>query len=128
MSRLFHTTLALLIVATALPIAIAPRAAAQADTVRGETLFKQRCAMCHSLKGKGGKLGPDLTAVVGRKAGAGSFAYSPAMKASKIVWKPASLDTFLAAPMKMIPGSRMAIAVSKPEERKALIGYLAAAK
>lgn len=119
------TTLALATITAALPLVIASHATAQTDGKRGETLFKQRCAMCHSIAGKGGKLGPDLSSVVGRKAGAASFDYSPAMKASKIVWKPAALDTYLAAPMKMIPGSRMAIAVSKPDERRALIGYLA---
>ena len=128
MPRFLLASLALLSVAATLPLILAPDAAAQTDAARGETLFKQRCAMCHSVKGKGGKLGPDLTAVVGRKAGSGSFTYSPAMKASKVIWKPATLDAYLAAPMKMIPGTRMAIAVSKPDERAALIGYLAAAK
>lgn len=36
--------------------------AAQAES-RGEQLFKQKCTMCHVVKGKGGNIGPDLTRV-----------------------------------------------------------------
>lgn len=111
-----------------LPLLLPAGAAAQSAAPQGETLFKQRCAMCHTVKGKGGKLGPDLTGVMGRKAGSGAFAYSPAMKSSKIVWKPATIEPYLAAPTKLIPGSRMTISVSKPEDRKALVTYLGAAK
>ncbi len=32
-----------------------------ADVPHGRALFEQRCAVCHTLFGKGGKLGPDLT-------------------------------------------------------------------
>jgi cytochrome c len=106
------------------PVRAAPSAAGAAA---GETLFKQRCAMCHAVAGKGGKLGPDLAGVYGRKAGATTFRYSPAMKASKTVWNAATLDRYLAAPTKAIPGTRMVISVAKPTERKAIISYLAAA-
>lgn len=128
MKRLVIPSIAAAAALVALPLVAPDQAAAQTDAARGETLFKQRCAMCHSVKGKGGKLGPDLTGVTGRKAGSAAFAYSPAMKASKIVWKPATLETYLAAPTKLIPGSRMTISVSKPEERKALAVYLDSAK
>lgn len=104
------------------PVAAPPQAAAQ-----GDILFKQRCAMCHAVAGKGGKLGPDLTGVVGRKAGTTAYAYSPALKASKLVWTEKALDTFLIAPPKMIPGTRMSIAVSGPDDRQAIVSYLAAA-
>src|SRR6188768_162508 len=58
-----------------------------ADPVAGALVFK-KCAACHSLDptGKSG-LGPNLRGVVNRKAAAvPAFAYSPAMKASSIVW------------------------------------------
>jgi len=110
------------------PAPVLAQAAQQGDAARGATLFQQRCSMCHTLAGKGGRLGPDLTGVIGRKAGATSFNYSPAMKASKTIWNKAALDTYLAAPAKAIPGSRMVISVAKPDERKAIISYLAASK
>ena len=37
-------------------------AAKAGDTYKGETHFLQRCAGCHTLFQKGGKIGPDLTA------------------------------------------------------------------
>src|SRR4051794_16697380 len=39
--------------------------AAQAET-KGEEIFKQKCAMCHAIKGKGGSVGPELTKVSSR--------------------------------------------------------------
>ncbi|MEI6305968.1 MAG: c-type cytochrome [Deltaproteobacteria bacterium] len=35
--------------------------AAQAGT--GEQTFKEKCAMCHTVKGQGGKIGPELTKI-----------------------------------------------------------------
>jgi mono/diheme cytochrome c family protein len=37
-----------------------PAASAQAES-RGEQIFRQKCAMCHVVKGKGGQIGPELT-------------------------------------------------------------------
>ena len=39
--------------------------AAQADS-KGEQIFKQKCAMCHVVNGKGGVIGPELTKVASR--------------------------------------------------------------
>lgn len=39
--------------------------AAQAEGL-GEQIFQKKCAMCHSVKGKGGSLGPELTTVSAR--------------------------------------------------------------
>lgn len=36
--------------------------AAQAES-KGEPIFKQKCAMCHVVNGKGGKIGPDLSKI-----------------------------------------------------------------
>ena len=109
---------------------VAGVAAAQAEEPgpKGDVPFKQRCAMCHAIGGKGGKLGPDLKGVVGRKAGSAAFSYSPAMKSSKMVWSPATLEKYLAAPTRIVPGTRMVIAISKPEDRRAIIEHLATAK
>lgn len=96
------------------------------DAARGATLFSQRCAICHTVAGRGGKVGPDLTRVAGRTAASGGFAYSPALK--KLVWKwtPANLDTFLKNPAKVAPGTMMPVAVANPDDRKAIIAYLSA--
>lgn len=91
---------------------------------KGAALFQQRCAMCHMMNGKGGKIGPDLTGVGGRKAGSGSFSYSPALKQSAIIWNAQTLTTFLTAPSKFVPGTRMMISVPKPDDRKALADFL----
>jgi cytochrome c oxidase subunit 2 len=37
-------------------------ATAQAES-KGEQIFKQKCAMCHVVNGKGGKIGPELTKI-----------------------------------------------------------------
>lgn len=103
--------------------ALATPAAAQA--VNGETLFRQRCQSCHGTAGKPTPLAPDLAGVVGRKAGSTTFNHSPALKKSGVTWTRATLDTFLAAPMKMVPGTRMVISVPDAAQRKALVAYLA---
>lgn len=104
----------------------APVNAAQSDAPRGATLFKQRCATCHAISGTGGKMGPDLTGVAGRKAGSTDFAYSSAMKSSKTVWNERTLDAYLAAPRKAMPGTRMVISVANADDREAIVRYLMA--
>jgi len=39
--------------------------AAQAES-KGEQIVKQKCTMCHLVKGKGGAIGPELTKVSAR--------------------------------------------------------------
>jgi len=92
----------------------------------GATLFRQRCAACHTdIAGQPAKVGPNLSGVVGRKAATTTFAYSPALKASGLVWDRANLDRYLAAPAKAVPGTKMVIAVSNKAERDAIVTYLA---
>jgi cytochrome c len=91
----------------------------------GETLFRQRCSMCHSVVPSQPKtLGPVLSGVVGRKAASTAFNYSPALKASGLTWSKPNLDRFLTSPMRMVPGTRMVITVPDAAQRAALIGYL----
>jgi cytochrome c len=116
----------LLVLAAALPAATLAVAVSAAPAPNGETVFNQRCKACHSaVAGKPSPLGPNLAGVVGRKAGTQAFAYSPALKASGVVFTKPNLDKFLAAPAKMVPGTRMVIAVPDAAQRKALVEYLA---
>ncbi len=88
------------------------------------------CRACHSVD-KGGKngIGPNLNGVAGRQAAsAPGFNYSPALKGAKLRWDDQSLDTFLAAPAKKVPGTRMPIGTPDPAKRAAIIAYLKSLK
>jgi cytochrome c len=69
----------------------------------------QKCAICHSLNNGGAnRVGPNLFGIFGRKAGSfAGFNYSPAMKASGIVWDDETLAKFLRDPKDSLPGNRM---------------------
>jgi len=88
------------------------------------------CRACHSVD-KGGKngIGPNLNGVAGRQAAsAPGFNYSPALKGTKLRWDDQSLETFLAAPAKKVPGTRMPIGTPDPAKRAAIITYLKSLK
>lgn len=104
----------------------ATEGAADASATSGETLFR-RCAACHSVEAAGPqKLGPNLHGVFGRKAATlKAFRYSPAMAASGLTWDEATLDRFLAAPAKAVPGTKMSFSgLKEPAQRRAVIDYL----
>jgi len=113
-----------------LSIAVLLPALAQNVPANGETVFRQRCSACHSARvGQPNRVGPNLAGVVGRKAASGpAFNYSPALKASGLTWTRANLDRFLNSPARMVPGTRMAVALTDNAQRAALINYLAAQK
>ena len=86
------------------------------------------CAACHTrTPGAPHKFGPNLHNLIGRKAGtAEGFAYSPALRDSGIVWNAQTLDEYLAAPTRRVPGTRMTLATDDPSLRQAIIQYLSA--
>jgi cytochrome c len=96
---------------------------AQGNPKAGEAVYA-RCMGCHALEFN--RTGPKHCGVLGRRAGtAPSYEYSGAMKRSKIVWNERSLDRFLAAPTKVVPGTTMTYAgVPDAKDRADLIAYL----
>ena len=110
--------------------AITAAGAAQAagpagDAARGKTVFA-RCAACHDLNTGAVRMGPSLKGIIGRKAGAvANFGYSAGMKGKGVTWGPDTLDAFLIAPMKYVPGTRMAFpGLSNAQDRADVIAYL----
>jgi cytochrome c len=102
-----------------------PVLAAGADATRGETIY-ERCVACHSIDRN--RTGPKHCGLIGRRAGSlPDFEYSPAMRASGIVWNERTLDRFLAAPTKVVPGTSMGYAgIDDPRDRADLIAWLRA--
>lgn len=93
------------------------------DATRGEAIYS-RCLACHALAYD--RTGPRHCGLFGRRAGSvPGFAYSTAMKNSKIIWDEKTLNWFLTSPMTAIPGTAMGYAgIPDAQERADLIAYL----
>jgi len=96
-----------------------------ADVDAGKTDFK-KCALCHTTEAGKNKVGPSLFGVVGRKAASlDGYNYSEAMKKYDHDWDPKTLDSYLADPRAVVPGTKMIFPGIKDEkERQDVIGYL----
>jgi glucose/arabinose dehydrogenase/cytochrome c2 len=101
-----------------------------ADASLGKTLFTQRCAICHSAEpgDNGGAQGPSLIGVFNRPAASTAFAYTNALKASRLTWNAATLNRFLAAPGDVVPGGSMVLAVPENKDRADLVAYFESVK
>ena len=89
------------------------------------------CGVCHKVAaGEKPTIGPNLWGVGGRKAGTSAgFTYSPAMKASNITWSKDEIASFIAAPNKKVPGTKMVYAGQKdPKVAAAIADYLVSLK
>lgn len=87
----------------------APLAAA-GDKVKGEKVFNDsKCSICHKVDGKGGKMGPDLTAVGTRR---------------DMAW----LKKYLADPKAENPKNKMPAVKAKGADLDNLIDYLLSLK
>ncbi len=96
------------------------------DAVQGQKVFQQNCALCHSVVAGRRANGPSLFGIVGRKSGSvEGYSYSSAMKASGLSWTSAQLRTYIAAPRKIVPGTKMAFAgMTDPHKVEPLLAYL----
>lgn len=109
-------------------ISVTMTVAKAADPAAGKTVFQQ-CAACHTLGPSAqNRFGPQLNGVVARGAGTvDDYDYSPAFSAamaSGMAW-PDALDAYLAAPMMMMPGTKMAFpGLAQKEDRINVIAYI----
>jgi cytochrome c len=108
------------------PGAGALAAPTQAQVDAGRRLFV-RCANCHEV-GAGARngFGPQLNAIVGRKAGsAPAYAYSPALRNAGFAWDEQKLVAFIRDSEKVVPGNKMRF-LSFMSEKQAgeIVAYL----
>ncbi len=97
------------------------------DLAHGKAIFESSCTACHALDKD--RTGPRLGGVLGRTAGTvPTFAaYSPALKASEVIWSKDTLDRWLTRPADLVPGARMPFQLDKPTDRRDVIAFLGAA-
>lgn len=116
----------LTLAAAAAVVLSAGAAKAEGDAAAGESLFKKRCAVCHSVEAGQNKVGPSLAGVVGAQAGhVGDFKYSKPMMDSGLTWDEGTLDSYLADPRGTVKGTKMAFpGLKKEQERADVIAYL----
>lgn len=109
----------------AAPAAGVTYASLTGDAAKGEKVFAQ-CKACHVAEAGKNRVGPSLWAVVGRTAGTiPGFNYSKANKESGVTWSEDVLFTYLEAPAKFMPGTRMAFGgLKQPQDRADVIAYL----
>ena len=95
----------------------------QQQVLHGEQVYA-RCQACHALAQD--RVGPHHCGLLGRRAGSvPGFAYTQAMKDSRITWDEKTLDRFLSGPLKAVPGTSMTYdGVPDAKDRADLIAYL----
>lgn len=104
-----------------------PAVAADCNPARGQQVFENKCAMCHTVKKEQGHMaGPNLAGVIARPVGkAPGFKYSAALAGAHDTWDSKLLDAFLKAPMEARPGTAMPFSGIKSDpDRAALTCYL----
>merc|ERR1712146_672829 len=97
---------------------------AAGDPDKGAKVFKNLCAVCHSMAAHG--TGPMLKGVAGRPtASVEGFAFSGALSGKGGKWTDKNLDEYLKSPADYAPGNAMAFAgLANAKDRGDLIAYL----
>ena len=81
---------------------------AAGDATHGGKLFEEECSDCHSVKDGKNKKGPSLFNIIGRKSATiADFNYSDAMRAKNTVWAADTINVYIQAPRKSVPGGKM---------------------
>ena len=86
------------------------------DIADGERVFLSRCSTCHTMRGTSasGKIGPDLTHVMGRST----------IAAGTLPNTRGFLAGWISNPQQIKPGTQMPAVPLSPSELQALLGYL----
>lgn len=95
-----------------------------ATLARGQRLA-EACRACHALTSPGLRIGPPLLGVVGRAAGTvPDYAYSPGLKEAGFTWEPELIVSYVADPLTMVPGTKMAMAEMTMDEAADVVTWL----
>lgn len=101
-----------------------------ADAAAGQQMFNNACRTCHTVKEGDNRHGPNLSKIVGRKAGSlPGYGYSSAMKEAGFVWDADKLDRFIATPDAIVSGNNMKpfSGVASADDRAKIIAFLQSA-
>ncbi len=93
----------------------------------GKKLFHKRCGECHTVTPGDNRVGPSLFGLIGRTSGqVPGYDYSLNNRKDKVVWTAEVLETYIADPTHVIPGTKMTVfrGVKDPSERAAIVEYL----
>lgn len=107
-------------------LASLPAPYSSGDPAHGHVVFA-RCQVCHLVaKGAADSIGPNLWGVFGRKAGSRpGYAYSEGLKAAGFTWDAQRIDTWIANPRAVVPGTKMSFAgLSDAKDRIDVVAYL----
>jgi cytochrome c len=93
---------------------------------RGAETFQKVCSACHTIEnGARRRVGPNLFGVVGaRIAQKDGYPYTDAFRKAGITWDEETLARFLAAPMTVVPGTKMDWALRDAQAIADVVAYL----